>query len=63
MLKVRKQVPVQYLVKEPGSNYMINKAGIGIGRKYDFMKTNKNYVTPSPQAYDAHIKDSTSYKS
>lgn len=35
--KIQKNLPVQYVINEPGQDYTINKPGIGFGVKSDFM--------------------------
>jgi len=61
--RVQKQVPVQYSTKEPGHNYKINKVGMGIGKKSDFLAVKPINETPAPDQYDNHVKTSISYKS
>lgn len=61
--KIQKQVPVQYLEKEPNHQYKYNQNGIGFGKKSDFMEVRKEQVTPAPNRYDAFVKNSLSYRS
>ena len=60
---IQKQVPVQYLSKEPNHDYKINKVGIGYGEKSDFMGLKPKLALPAPNQYDSHIKSSLSYLS
>ena len=59
---MHQQLPVQYLVKEPGHNYSVNKKSMGFGKKSDFTKVRPEQVTPGPK-YNDFIKQSISYKS
>jgi hypothetical protein len=60
--KLQAQLPIQYMVKEPGHNYHIKKKGIGYGTKSDFTHVRPERVTPGPK-YNDYIKSSISYMS
>mmetsp|Transcript_5660 Transcript_5660/g.9738 ORF Transcript_5660/g.9738 Transcript_5660/m.9738 type:complete len:244 (-) Transcript_5660:250-981(-) len=61
--RIQKQVPVQYMEKEPGQNYQFNKVSIGVGEKSDFLGIKKSKLLPGPDHYERHVKDSISYQS
>lgn len=64
--KIYEKVPVQYQYEFPGSKRSKSKqAGIGYGQKYDFTEYEKKLhaVSPAPNRYNSHIKDSIAYKS
>lgn len=48
-------------MKDPHSNYSINKVSIGFGSKSDFMNVKQQNDTPGPNHYEMHIKESLSY--
>lgn len=52
---MHQQLPVQYLVNEPGHTYSINKKSMGFGKKSDFTRVRPEQVTPGPK-YDDFIK-------
>lgn len=50
-------------MNEPGYKYKYSKVHIGYGKKSDFMEVRKEQVTPAPNRYEAHTKNSIAYKS
>lgn len=43
--------------------YKVNKVGIGIGKKSDFMAVKTSNQTPGPDHYESNVKTSISYQS
>ena len=48
---LHKELPIQYMIKEPGHNYQINKVGMGLGNKIDPLKAAAK-CGPAPNQYE-----------
>ena len=52
MKKLHHEVPIQYLIKEPGQRYSVNKVAIGFGSKVNCVQDALKKIGPGPDVYD-----------